>query len=183
MRSVLATLYLSQGVPMLQGGDEFGRMQQGNNNAYCQDNEITWVDWRLCEENRDLLDFARLLADLRRGHAEFRRETFLKGAVSRARVKDVTWLHARGSEMTPDDWQDAGLRCFGAWFGKRSDSAVRLLLLFNAGDAEQAFILPPPGGKGWICRFDTAGGAPQGPGPGAGLFHPLAASSVALLEC
>jgi isoamylase len=184
MRNILATLYLSQGVPMLQGGDEFARTQQGNNNAYCQDNEISWVDWRLCDANRDLLDFVRLLARLRREQAEFRRETFLKGAVSRAGIKDVTWLHARGSEMTPDDWRGATLRSLGVWFGKRSDSAARLLLLFNAGQAAQTFMLPaPPAGNGWICRFDTACGIPEGQVPGSGLALALAASSAALLEC
>jgi isoamylase len=100
MRNFLATLFLSQGVPMLQAGDEFARTQRGNNNAYCQDNEISWVDWRLRAANADLLDFVRLLARAAARHVEFRRETFLKGAASRAEVKDVTWLHVRGTEMT-----------------------------------------------------------------------------------
>ena len=95
MRNLLATLFFSQGVPMLQAGDEFARTQRGNNNAYCQDNEISWVDWRLRSANLDLLRFVQLLAQLRRRHVEFRRETFLKGAASRAGVKDVTWLNAR----------------------------------------------------------------------------------------
>ncbi|MGC1387155.1 MAG: glycogen debranching protein GlgX [Steroidobacteraceae bacterium] len=183
MRNMLATLYLSQGVPMLQAGDEFARTQKGNNNAYCQDNEITWVDWRLRDANRDLLEFARLLARLRRGYPEFRRETFLKGAVSRAGIRDVTWLHARGSEMTQGDWQDAALHSVGVWFGKRGESAARLLLLFNAGQAEQRFVLPPPpAGRGWICRFDTAFGTPEGQAPGSGSCFALAAHSAALLE-
>ena len=92
---------------MLQAGDEFARTQHGNNNAYCQDNEISWVDWRLCEANRDLVDFVRLLTAVRRRHAELRRETFLKGTASRTGIKDVSWLHMRGGEMTQDDWHDA----------------------------------------------------------------------------
>jgi isoamylase len=184
MRNFLATLFLSQGVPMLQAGDEFARTQQGNNNAYCQDNEISWVDWRLCSTNRDLVDFVRLLAQLRREHAEFRRETFLKGTASRTGVKDVSWLHARGSEMTQDDWQDAALRSLGIWFCKRSHSGGRLLLLLNAGESAQGFALPAlPAGNPWICRFDTAIDTLNWPRSDISSPYPLAASSAVLLEC
>jgi glycogen operon protein len=187
MRNLLATLYLSQGVPMLQAGDEFARTQGGNNNAYCQDNEISWVDWRLCEANRDLVEFVRLLAQLRRGHAEFRRETFLKGTASRAAVKDVTWLHARGAEMTPEDWQDGALCSLGIWFGKRSHAAGRLLLLLNAGASSRDFVLPaPPAGAPWMRCFDTAGTATAGTATADTAATPtyaLAAHSAALLEC
>ena len=106
MRNLLATLFFSQGVPMLQAGDEFARTQRGNNNAYCQDNEISWLDWRLRGANLDLLRFVQLLAQLRRRHAEFRRETFLKGAASRVGVKDVVWLNPGGVEMKQAEWQD-----------------------------------------------------------------------------
>ena len=142
MRNFFATLFLSQGVPMISAGDEFGRTQQGNNNAYCQDNEISWVDWSLLATHADLVDFVRLVASLRRSHVEFRRETFLKGAASRVEVKDVTWLHARGAEMTQDDWNDGNLRTLGIWYGKRSNWAARLLLLLNASDSAQTFVLP-----------------------------------------
>jgi len=184
IRNILATLFLSQGVPMLQAGDEFARTQQGNNNAYCQDNEISWVDWRLCSANRDLVDFVRLLAQLRREHAEFRRETFLKGTASRTGVKDVSWLHARGSEMTQDDWQDAALRSLGIWFCKRSLSGGRLLLLLNAGASDQGFVLPAlPAGNSWICRFDTARDTLTEPKSDILSPYPLSASSAVLLEC
>ena len=156
MRNFLATLFLSQGVPMLQAGDEFGRTQGGNNNAYCQDNEISWIDWRLRGANHDVLDFVRLLGRLRRLHVEFRRETFLKGAASRASVKDVTLLNVRGTEMTQGEWQDANLHILGIWFGERTGSAEHLLLLVNAAGAEQSFTLPAaPAGGPWICLFDT----------------------------
>src|SRR5208283_2418984 len=112
-RNFLVTLFLSQGVPMLLAGDEFARTQRGNNNAYCQDNEISWVDWSLNALNQDLVGFVRLLAQLRRRHVEFRLETFLKGIASRAGVKDVTWLQARSLEMTQDDWQERTLRSLG----------------------------------------------------------------------
>ncbi len=147
IRNLLASLFLSQGVPMLQAGDEFGRTQRGNNNAYCQDNEISWVDWRLRSVNHDLLEFVQLLARLRRLHVEFRRETFLKGAASRAAVKDVTWLNARGSEMTQADWQDANLRTLGVWFGEQSGSVEHLLLLLNSADAQLQFSLPAAPGR------------------------------------
>jgi isoamylase len=184
IRNFLATLFLSQGVPMLQAGDEFGRTQGGNNNAYCQDNEISWVDWRLRGANHDLLDFVRLLARLRRLHVEFRRETFLKGAASRAGVKDVTWLDVRGTEMTQGEWQDATLHTLGIWFGARTGSLEHLLLLVNAASAEQSFTLPAaPAGGPWICLFDTALEGVATNSLGTVNAYVLKAHSVALLEC
>jgi isoamylase len=185
MRNFLATLFLSHGVPMLQAGDEFGRTQGGNNNAYCQDNEISWVDWRLRAANHDLLEFVRLLAQLRRRHAEFRRETFLKGAVSRTGVKDVTWLNVRGTEMTQSEWQDANQRTLGIWFGEQHAGAVEhLLLLVNAADSEQSFGLPAAPADGpWICLFDTASESLAANSLGKVKNYALKARSVALLEC
>ena len=186
MRNFLATLFLSQGVPMLQAGDEFGRTQGGNNNAYCQDNEISWVDWRLRATNHDLLEFVRLLAPLRRRYAEFRRETFLKGAASRKGVKDVTWLNVRGTEMTQSDWQDANQRTLGIWFGELAGagSVEHLLLLVNAADSEQSFGLPAaPADRPWICLFDTASESLAAMSLGKAQNYALKARSVALLEC
>jgi glycogen operon protein len=185
MMNLLSTLFLSQGVPMLQAGDEFARTQLGNNNAYCQDNEISWVDWSLREVNRDIAEFVRLLAELRRTHEEFRRETFLKGTTSRAGVKDVTWLHARGSEMTQDDWHDQTLRTLGIWFGKRSLTAGRFLLLLNADDGGRPFALPASP-SAWICRFDTSQASARPPAPTLPVEqdrYPLGPHSAALLEC
>jgi glycogen operon protein len=184
MRNLLATLFLSQGVPMLQAGDEFARTQQGNNNAYCQDNEISWVDWGLLETHADLVDFVRLLARLRRSHPEFRRETFLKGTASRGEIKDVAWLHARGSEMTQEDWQDPNLRTLGILYGKRSGSAGRLLLLFNASDCAQSFVLPAPCAAGpWMRRFDTASKHADLQSLEGDVAFPLAPHSAVFLEC
>jgi isoamylase len=184
MRNLLATLFLSQGVPMLQAGDEFARTQRGNNNAYCQDNDISWVDWSLCAAHRDLVDFVRLLARTRRAHAEFRRETFLKGTASRAAVKDVTWLHPRGSEMTQDDWRDGALRTLGIWFGKHGGAAGRLLLLLNACDSQQTFVMPaPPADSPWLRRFDTASVDTEALSLEGELVFPLAPNSAVLLEC
>jgi isoamylase len=184
MRNFLATLFLAQGVPMLQAGDEFGRTQRGNNNAYCQDNEISWVDWHLRSMNSALLRFVQLLAQLRRRHVEFRRETFLKGAASRARTKDVTWLNAHGNEMKPADWQDGSLRSLGIWFGKQNNLQGRLLMLLNAGAAPQTFFLPPaPAGDPWIRQFDTALETHEAMSLGSAHSYQLDASSLALLEC
>jgi glycogen operon protein len=184
MRNFVATLFLSQGVPMLQAGDEFARTQRGNNNAYCQDNEISWLDWGLLAVNADLVDFVRLVASLRRSNVEFRRETFLKGTASRVEVKDVTWLHARGSEMTQDDWRDGNLRTLGIWYGKRSNWAARLLLLLNASDSVQTFTLPaPPADSPWRRRFDTASKTTEVLVLEDDVVFPLAPSSAAFLEC
>ncbi len=102
VRNFLATLFLSQGVPMLLAGDEIGHTQSGNNNAYCQDNELTWIDWSLAERNGRLLEFAQQLIDLRRSRLWLRRDTFLKGTRRGAHAKDVTWLHATGRELTDE---------------------------------------------------------------------------------
>jgi isoamylase len=184
MRNLLATLFFSQGVPMLQAGDEFARTQRGNNNAYCQDNEISWVDWHLRSVNLDLLRFVQLLAQLRRRHVEFRRETFLKGAASRASAKDVMWLNVSGNEMKQGEWQDANLRTLGIWFAKRNNLEGRLLLLLNAGDSAQTFTLPSgPVNGPWIRQFDTAQGTHEAMSLGLANDYRLDASSVALLEC
>jgi isoamylase len=184
MRNLLTTLFFSQGVPMLQAGDEFARTQRGNNNAYCQDNEISWVDWHLRSVNLDLLRFVQLLAQLRRRHVEFRRETFLKGAVSRASAKDVTWLNVGGNEMKQGEWQDANLRTLGIWFAKRNNLEGRLLLLLNAGDSAQTFTLPSgPVNQPWIRQFDTTQGTHEAMSLGLANDYRLDASSAALLEC
>jgi glycogen operon protein len=183
-RNLLATLFLSQGVPMLQAGDEFARTQQGNNNAYCQDNELSWVDWRLFNVNEDLVRFVRLLALVRRQHPELRRETFLSGTAARSGVKDVSWLHFRGGEMTQNDWQDFNLRTLGVLLGNRNDNAHRLLFLLNAADEPCEFSVPSAGaGASWVRRFDT--GAENAPPwtPAGARHYPLLAHGAALLEC
>ncbi len=182
-RNLLATLLLSQGVPMLQAGDEFGRTQLGNNNAYAQDNAISWIDWSLLAANAALFDFWQLLTRVRRDHAELRRETFLKGSVSRAGAKDVAWLHARGGEMQQADWLDGNLRTLGVWLGRGNQSAGRLLLLLNADHVAHPFVLPaPPPTTIWVCRFDTAYEHPAESRAVADNY-PLDARSTVLLEC
>jgi isoamylase len=113
-RNFLTTLLLSEGVPMVCGGDEISRTQQGNNNAYCQDNEISWFDWKLDHRRRDLLAFTRFLIRLRRRHPVFRRRQFFFGRrIHGSEVKDLSWFRYDGREMAPDDWNNPITRCFG----------------------------------------------------------------------
>jgi len=188
MRNLLATLILSQGVPMLQAGDEFGRTQGGNNNAYCQDNEISWVDWDERGRYADLVEFFARLVQLRREHPELRRDTFLKGAPLRSGAKDVTWLHPRGGEMTHTDWLDGALRTLGVWYGRAGSPLGRLLLLLNASHLEQRFVLPAAmPGTSWEVCFDTAyeaavGTAAAGQAAASDQYD-LSSRSVVLLEC
>jgi isoamylase len=138
-RNLLATLFFSRGVPMLLAGDELGRTQQGNNNAYCQDNDLSWLDWGLDAAGRDLLAFAAGLARLRRELPFFR---------ARAYAKDIAWLTPHGGEMSEPDWQLPFARCVGALLGREG------LLLLNAHDGEIAFALPD---GTWKLLLDTDG--------------------------
>ena len=186
--NLLATLFLSQGVPMLLAGDEFGHTQGGNNNAYCQDNEITWLDWSLPEKNAGRLRFVQMLIDLRRSRLWLRRDTFLKGARRGAHAKDVTWLHASGRELTDADWQDPELRSIAVHMNGVPSGAVvgdDLLVVFNADDAPTEMILPPPPeGSTWRLVFDTGGDRSGVEWPAFGPAHVLRVErrSTVLLE-
>ena len=162
MRNMLATLFLSQGVPLLQAGDEFGRTQAGNNNAYCQDNEISWIDWTLAERNADLLEFVRKLIDLRKSRLWLRRDTFLKGTTRAAGPRDVTWLHPRGHEMREADWDDADLAALAIHMSSPASSRDHersdLLVIFNSDGHGFEFPVPASGtGGGWRVILNTAG--------------------------
>jgi glycogen operon protein len=176
-RNLLATLALSQGVPMLLGGDEIGRSQRGNNNAYCQDNELSWTDWSAADAG--LAGFVARLLELRRRWPELRRDTFLKGASTLRSGTDVRWLHADGREMTRQDWQHAGLRCFGMWL-RVADGA--LLAVFSAEAHEVGFVLPATGGGGWRRLLDTACESPSSAEFVGGGRCALAPHSLVLLE-
>ena len=163
VRNMLATLVLSQGVPMLQAGDEFARTQRGNNNAYCQDNEIAWIDWSCAGEHADLVEFVRKLVDLRKQAPGLRRDTFLKGARQADREhKDVSWRHPEGHEFMASDWHEADARSLGVLFGHafvdaRDGSAGNVFLLCNASDLAANFKLPPTHAQEpWRVVFDTA---------------------------
>jgi glycogen operon protein len=160
VRNFLATLFLSQGVPMLLAGDEIGHTQSGNNNAYCQDNELAWLDWGLLERNAELLQFVRRLIDLRRSRLWLRRDTFLKGSLRGARAKDVAWLHPSGREMTEADWNDSSLRAIAVHMDgapSRASHNGDLLVVCNADHAHVDLTLPPPPpGAAWQVLFDTS---------------------------
>jgi isoamylase len=163
IRNLTATLLLSPGVPMLLAGDEFGLTQHGNNNAYCQDNEISWVNWELAERRSWLMAFVRQLLTLRKQAPGLRRDTFLKGARQVDREhKDVSWRHPLGHELTAADWHDAGARAIGVLIGHAFSDPYgtpngHLLFLCNAGDDPVDFRLPEPKtGAVWQIVFDTA---------------------------
>ncbi|HZB62473.1 MAG TPA: glycogen debranching protein GlgX [Microvirga sp.] len=166
MRNMLATLLFSQGTPMLLAGDEFGRTQKGNNNAYCQDNEISWIDWKgIDEDGRELLDFTRRLIELRQSLPLLRRGRFLTGTYNEELdVKDVTWLTPVGEEMTPEHWENPHARCMTILLDgraqptgiRRRGTDVTLLLIVNAHDDVVKCKLPDvTGGRDWMCLVDT----------------------------
>jgi glycogen operon protein len=160
LRNLLATLFLSQGVPMLLAGDEMGHSQGGNNNAYCQDNEITWLDWRLLECSPGLVRFVRRLADLRRSRLWLRRDTFLKGTQRKAGSRDIAWLHPSGREMTERDWNDASLHCLALHMTGAVDARVGdagdVLAVFNAGIGPVDLVMPDAAhGSEWRMVLDT----------------------------
>jgi glycogen operon protein len=175
-RNFLATLMLSQGVPMLLGGDEIGRTQEGNNNAYCQDNEISWFDWALRDENLALLGFTRRLMDFRQRHPIFRRRKWFQGReIHGSGVNDIGWFSPSGEEMTQEQWTAGFAKSVAVFLngdeipgsdakGERiiDDS---FLLLFNAHSDDVEFTLPPESwGRRWTVELDT--GDPLGTGTG-----------------
>jgi glycogen operon protein len=155
VRNLLTTLFFSQGVPMLLAGDELYRTQNGNNNAYCQDNEISWINWDNLKADDSLLQFVRGLAALRQAHPELRRDTFLKGALHTSRSRDISWWHPGGHELADHEWNDPDLRCLGVGFGGNAN-APELLLLLNPTEGEIEFNLPPQPATGWDVILDTA---------------------------
>jgi isoamylase len=156
MRGLLGTLLLSQGVPMLQAGDEFARTQRGNNNAYCQDNEISWLDWSGLETQRELVEFVRQLIHLRLRRRELRRETFLKGMLRRWRANDIGWFTPSGEEMRQEHWHDGGTLSLAVRIAAGQGGPQDLLLLVNAGGSPVDFIPPRPHRETWAVVFDTA---------------------------
>ncbi len=164
-RNLLATLLFSQGTPMLLGGDEFGRTQRGNNNAYCQDSDISWFDWNIGEDGNDLLAFAKRLIGLRRSYPVLRQSRFLTGQHDAALdVKDVTWINANGGEMQDANWKDASMKCFGMLLDgraqktgiKRRGQDTTVLLVMNSYEGLVDFTLPESeGGKAWSLLVDT----------------------------
>lgn len=166
-RNFLATLLLSQGIPMLLAGDEIGRTQGGNNNAYCQDNEISWVNWNITSEDRELLNFVRHLIRIRKQHPALRRRHYFQGRpIKGSNVKDITWLRPDGLEMTDEEWNQSFARCLGMHLagdaleehderGQRIED-VDLLLLINAHYEPIPFKIPMAATRvRWHTLVDT----------------------------
>ena len=164
-RNMLATLLLSQGTPMLLGGDEFGRTQQGNNNAYCQDSDISWFDWTMGEPHERLLAFTKRVIQLRRDYPILRRSRFLTGAHdAQLDIRDVVWLSAGGHDMTQDEWDSGWIKCFGVMLdGRARKTAVArhgedesVLIIMNSSDGAVDFKLPhTSAGPKWTLLLDT----------------------------
>jgi isoamylase len=160
-RSLLSTLFISQGVPMLGMGDELGRTQRGNNNPYCHDSELTWVNWHLDEHQRDMLEFVRMLAAVRNAHPALRRGDFLRGAPSPGgRAKDIVWMRPDGTEMRAEDWaapEQAAIafRLEGSPPGAKAHDEA-LFVMMNGEHESSTFTLPGPAlGAAWKVLIDT----------------------------
>jgi glycogen operon protein len=194
-RNFLATLLLSQGVPMLLGGDELGRTQQGNNNAYCQDNELSWLDWELDARRQALLAFTRGLIALRRAEPVLRRRQFFFGRrIWGSEAKDLAWFGPDGGEMTAEDWQ-VYTRCLGLRLAGDAIPEVdrhghqivgnTLLILLNAHWEPIDFVLPKDArGSGWVTVLDTRAPVDQFAAVRARMSKPyrLAERSVAVFR-
>ena len=166
MRNMLATILFSQGTPLLLAGDEFARTQQGNNNAYCQDNEVSWVNWdKIAPEGKAQTNFVRKLTMLRNALPVLRRNRYLDATYDeKLHLKALTWINATGKEMDEGNWQDGNLRCFGMLMDGRGQSSgikrpaddVTLLMVMNSHSDMVQFTLPAlAGGKWWISLIDT----------------------------
>jgi len=165
IKNLMGTLLLSQGTPMILAGDEFGRTQQGNNNAYAQDNEISWVHWSLDERAKRLIEFTRRLTGLRHQYPILRRVRWLTGAWDEElEVRDVTWIDASGEPMKQEQWDDATIRCFGMLLdGRARETGIRrrgelatLLIVFNSWQDVVKFRLPTANGAStWQLRMDS----------------------------
>ena len=173
-RNFIATLVFSQGVPMVLGGDEMGRTQLGNNNAYCQDNETSWLSWQLSDEQSELLDFTRECLRVFRSNPVLRRRTFFTGRpIADGGVKDLAWIRPDGKEMTDSDWADTNRQVLGMLMDGQATDEVdergrpvfgdTVLLLLNGGGRSTSFVLPEVKGRGvWEEIVNTARpGAPR----------------------
>ena len=192
-RNFLTTLLLSQGLPMLVAGDELGRTQGGNNNAYCQDNEVSWIDWGAADES--LLTFTRRLLGFRRAHPVFRRRLWFQGQALHGRdVRDIAWFTPAGNEMSEEDWSVGFAKSLMVFLngksipsrGPHGESIVddTFLLCFNAHSEGLTFTLPPePFGKQWKIIIDTADPELKQPTPvNAGGALPVGDHAVLVLQ-
>jgi len=176
MRALLASMLLSQGTPMLCGGDELGRTQGGNNNAYCQDNEISWFDW--ARADTDLIAFTIRVLALRRQALPFANRWY-DGLPDRHGLADVTWLRVDGSELHGDEWRRPNGRVFGCLIGRPGRGRTPLLLLVNGEPGDIDFMLP---GGAWQAVLDSSHPRGESPWQGQGdVLFPLPGRSLVLL--
>jgi glycogen operon protein len=192
-RNFLATLFLSLGTPMLLGGDEMGRSQGGNNNAWCQDSDISYFDWELDEDQQDILGFTRRLIALRAEHPVFRRTRFLSGEPDEeSGLPDVWWFRPDGLRMTTPDWERPDAHVLGVFINgdqlaERDEQGKRLtddsfLLLFNAFHEDVDFLLPSERyGKRWMVDLTTADREERMRGKEQDARGPVAVMSRSLL--
>jgi glycogen operon protein len=161
-RNFLATLLVSRGVPLLLGGDEMSRTQGGNNNAYCQDNGVSWIDWERARQNDGLIEFVRALIALRNELPVLRQNSWLTGEESEDGARDIGWYSVWGQDMTQEEWDDPAVRCVAALLDGRcaDEPGPTVLLAFNASRDAVTFTLPPQpeGTPPWQLRVDTARG-------------------------
>jgi glycogen operon protein len=190
-RTFLATLFLSQGIPMLLGGDEIGRTQGGNNNAYCQDNEISWFDWE--QMDGGLLAFVQRLIAFRRAHPVFRRRHFFQGESLGAAAPDIAWFRPDGTEMKAEDWSSGFGKAVGVFLNgetipspdSRGERVVddSFLICFNAHHEPLEFTAPERAwGARWLRLLDTADAFNEGEGVDAGTRTTIDARSLALFR-
>jgi isoamylase len=194
-RNMIATLLLSQGVPMISAGDSIGHTQNGNNNAYCQDNEISWLNWDVQSQDKDLLAFVQRILKFRKNHPAFRRRRFFQGRpIKGADIKDILWLNPSGIEMSEDEWKDPSVHCVGMFLSGqgldetdergRKVSDDNFLVLLNSFHEDEEFKLPPfsPGAR-WLAWMDTSRESGLRPAEdyAAGSTYKLQARSMVVL--
>jgi glycogen operon protein len=177
-RNFLATLFLSQGIPMLLGGDEFSRSQGGNNNAYCQDNEISWYDWK--NRDDDFLEFVTRLIEFRKQHPVFYRRRYFQGRAIHGRIEDISWFKPDGEEMEEEHWGEGYAKAIGVFLNGEGIATPDLrgervvddtfYLFFNAHYETVTCTLPDiPWGREWQLLLDTSSGWVDG--EDAGIYR------------
>jgi glycogen operon protein len=185
LKNFASVLFLSQGVPMFVAGDEIGRTQRGNNNAYCQDNELSWFDWTLAEENEGLFRFFKHMIALRRRHASLRRRSFLTGRRNRRGAEDIRW---HGLELDQPDWGSFVARTLAFTLSGEEPLEPDLHVMMNMDDAPHEFAVPQDDDRLWLVFADTAKPSPDDiaePGqarPFEGERYPVEGRSIVILE-
>ncbi len=156
VRNFLATLFMSHGTPLLLGGDELGRTQQGNNNGYCQDSPLSWFDWQRAQEHADLQAYTQALLALRKALPVVRPDVWPLDDAGLPQLVTVAWHSVWGIDMTPEEWDDPSARCVAAVMESMAEHELSVMLLFNATGDEATFMLPPhEAGRTWTLRADT----------------------------